>query len=82
MLDPESNFFCRYRTLPLIFIHNELAFETVEEAREFLSTNGCAYFENPNSSDQDKLFDCKPATTPLAQLLEAKLRKVQIKGAI
>jgi len=71
-----------YRTLPLIFICTELALETVEDAREFLSTNGCAFFSNPNSPDQEKIFDCKPAAAPLAQLLDEKFRKVQIKGAI
>lgn len=72
----------RYRTLPLEFLYQELGFDDVTEAREFLSTNGCAFFENPNSPDNEKIFDCRHAATPLTQLLEAKLRKVQIKGAI
>jgi len=71
-----------YKTLPLNFIHNELAFNAIEDAREFLSTNGCAFFSNPNSPDQEKVFDCKPAAAPLTGLLEEKFRKVQIKGAI
>lgn len=71
-----------YRTLPLNFLHNELAFDTIEDAREFLTTNGCAYFTNPNGPDQEKVFDCKPAAAPLTTLLEEKFRKVQIKGAI
>jgi len=71
-----------YRTLPLNFLHNELAFDTIEDARDFLTTNRCAFFTNPNGRDQEKVFDCKSAAGPLTTLLEEKFRKVQIKGAI
>ena len=79
-----SNFLhlCRYISVPLIFIVDELAFENVSEALDFLSSHNCATFTNPSHSDAEKVFDCKSASAPLAQLMEEKFRKVQIKGAI
>lgn len=71
-----------YISVPLVFIVNELAFENVSEALEFLSSHDCAIFTNPNHSDAEKVFDCKSASAPLARLMEEKFRKVQIKGAI
>lgn len=71
----------RYRTLPLPFIQKELAFDTLAQGREFLMEHR-AIFQNPNSSDEEKILDCKPAAQPLMQALEEKYRKVQIKGAV
>lgn len=72
----------RYRTLPLPFIQNELTFDTVALAREFLMEHRAATFQNPNSPDDEKVLECKPAAMPLAQVFEEKYRKVQIKGAV
>ncbi|KAI1793562.1 SAC3/GANP/Nin1/mts3/eIF-3 p25 family-domain-containing protein [Ganoderma leucocontextum] len=71
-----------YRTLQLSFIQNELAFETLAVAREFLTEHRAGFFQNPNSPDMEKVLDCKPAGAPLASVLEEKYRKVQIKGAV
>lgn len=72
----------RYRTIPLSFIQNELAFDTLIAARDFIMEHKAAFFTNPNSPDSDKVLDCKPAGTPLVQLFEEKYRKVQIRGAV
>lgn len=72
----------RYRTLPLPFVQNELAFDTVTLAREFLTENNSGIFQDPNAPDADKVFDCKAAGAPLAKALEEKYRRVQIKGAV
>ena len=72
----------RYRTLQLSFIQNELAFDTLAAAREFLAEHRAAFFQNPNSPDMEKVLDCKPAGGPLASVFEEKYRKVQIKGAV
>lgn len=74
--------FRRYKTLPLSFIQNELAFETLAHARECLSENRGSFFQNPNAPDTDKILDCKPAHIPLVEAFEEKYRKVQIKGAV
>lgn len=80
----KPDFFCprRYISVPLVFIVDELAFENVSEALDFLSSHHCATFTNPSQSDVGKVFDCKSASAPLAKLMEEKFRKVQIKGAI
>jgi hypothetical protein len=72
----------RYRTLPLSFIHHELAFDSIALARDFLMSNSAAFFTNPNSPDIEKILDCKPAFPNLAHAYEEKHRKVNIKGAI
>ncbi|KIJ62046.1 hypothetical protein HYDPIDRAFT_136967 [Hydnomerulius pinastri MD-312] len=71
-----------YRTLSLSFIQNELAFDTLTDAQTFLASHGAAVFTNPNSSDREKVLDCKAASPPLAQAYEEKYRKVAIKGAV
>jgi hypothetical protein len=72
----------RYRTLPLSFIHHELAFDSIAIARDFLMSHSAAFFTNPNSHDLEKVLDCKPAIPNLAQAYEEKYHKVNIKGAI
>ncbi|KAJ7089661.1 SAC3/GANP/Nin1/mts3/eIF-3 p25 family-domain-containing protein [Mycena belliarum] len=71
-----------YKTIPLSFIHQELAFESPQEARIFLAEHSAACFTNASSPDGQKTLDCKPAGPQLAQAFEAKYRKVLIKGAI
>ncbi|KAF8196723.1 SAC3/GANP/Nin1/mts3/eIF-3 p25 family-domain-containing protein [Mycena galopus ATCC 62051] len=71
-----------YKSIPLSFIHQELAFDGLEQAREFLADHSAAYFINPGSADAQKTLDCKPAGTQLNQAFESKYRKVLIKGAI
>ncbi|EIW58760.1 uncharacterized protein TRAVEDRAFT_29241 [Trametes versicolor FP-101664 SS1] len=71
-----------YRTVPLPFIQNELAFEGAAAAREFLVEHRVGFFQNPNAKDEEAVFDCKPASALLAQIYEEKYRKVQIKGAV
>jgi SAC3 family protein LENG8/THP3 len=72
----------RYRTVPLAFIHRELAFDDLPSARDLLSELNAATFTNPNAPDKDKILDCKPAAAPLSQAFEEKYRKVQLKGRI
>jgi len=71
-----------YRTLPLAFIQNELAFDTPALAHDFLSEHRAGLFQNPNAPDTEKVLDCKLAGVPLAQVFEEKYRKIQIKGAV
>ncbi|KAJ7880307.1 SAC3/GANP/Nin1/mts3/eIF-3 p25 family-domain-containing protein [Mycena olivaceomarginata] len=71
-----------YKSIPLSFIHQELAFDSIEQAREFLADHSAAYFTNAGSADDQKTLDCKPAGTQLQQGFETKYRKVLIKGAI
>ena len=68
--------------MQLTFVSNELAFESLENAREFLTEHRVGFFQNPNSPDAEKVLDCKPAVAPLAQVFEEKYRRVQIKGAV
>jgi hypothetical protein len=72
----------RYQRLSLAFIHQELAFDSVNHVREFLMAHRAAHFVNPNSPDAEKILECKAVTTELPTVLEEKYRKVQIKGAI
>jgi len=71
-----------YKTIPLSFIHQELAFESLEQARDFLADHSAAHFTNPRSHDDQKILDCKSAGLQLTQSFEDKYRKVLIKGAI
>ncbi|KAJ7746886.1 SAC3/GANP/Nin1/mts3/eIF-3 p25 family-domain-containing protein [Mycena maculata] len=71
-----------YKSIPLSFIHQELAFESLQQAREFLADHSAASFTNPTSPDDQKTLDCKPAGAQLTQAFETKYRKVLIKGAI
>jgi len=71
-----------YLTLPLLFIHQELAFDSITQARDFLMSHSASFFTNPNGPDIEKVFDCKPAMFQLAQAYEEKYRKVEIKGAV
>ncbi|KAF9447521.1 hypothetical protein P691DRAFT_820958 [Macrolepiota fuliginosa MF-IS2] len=71
-----------YRTIPLTFIHNELAFDSLEIARTFLADHSCAFFLDANVADNQKTIDCKPAIPRLMEVYEKKYRKVGIRGAI
>ena len=71
-----------YKTIPLSYLENELAFDSMELLREFLVAHCATVFTNPNSPDTEKILDCKPVIPHLAQALEEKYRKVGIKGAI
>ncbi|KAJ7090598.1 SAC3/GANP/Nin1/mts3/eIF-3 p25 family-domain-containing protein [Mycena crocata] len=71
-----------YKSIPLSFIHQELAFDSLEQAREFLADHSAAYFTDPNHPDGQKMLDCKPAGPQLTQAFDRKYRKVLIKGAI
>ncbi|KAJ6496805.1 SAC3/GANP/Nin1/mts3/eIF-3 p25 family-domain-containing protein [Mycena vulgaris] len=71
-----------YKSIPLSFIHQELAFESLDQAREFLADHSAACFTNPGSPDGQKMLDCKPAAPQLTLAFETKYRKVLIKGAI
>jgi hypothetical protein len=72
----------RYQRLCLAFIHQELAFDSLNHVREFLMSHRAMHFVNPNSPDAEKILDCKAVGTELPAVLEEKYRKVQIKGAI
>ncbi|KAF5362333.1 hypothetical protein D9756_002587 [Leucocoprinus leucothites] len=67
-----------YRKIPVTFIHNELAFDSLEAAQNFLVDHSCASFVDAS----DKTLDCKAANTTLTEVYESKYRKVGIKGAI
>jgi len=71
-----------YQRLPLAYIHQELAFDSLNHVHEFLMSHRAAHFVNPNNSDAEKILDCKIVSTELPTVLEEKYRKVQIKGAI
>jgi hypothetical protein len=71
-----------YQRLNLAFIHQELAFDSLNHVREFLMSHRAAHFVNSNSPDAEKILDCKAVSTELPAVLEEKYRKVQIKGAI
>ncbi|KIY52836.1 hypothetical protein FISHEDRAFT_63536 [Fistulina hepatica ATCC 64428] len=71
-----------YMTIPLEFLCEELAFESYEEATEFLSSHSSAFYKNPNAPDAEKIVDCREAHGYLAQIVEEKYRKVGIKGMV
>jgi len=72
----------RYQRLSLTFVHQELAFDSLNHVREFLMSHRAAHFVNPNSPDAEKILDCRAASVELPAVQEEKYRKVQIKGAI
>ncbi|KAJ3576457.1 hypothetical protein NP233_g417 [Leucocoprinus birnbaumii] len=67
-----------YRKIPLTFIHNELAFDSLEATQTFLVDHSCSSFLDVN----DKSLDCKAANPTLSETYESKYRRVGIKGAI
>ena len=72
----------RYRQLPLVFIRDELAFESFEQVCTFLTNHSAAFFLDPNSPDDEKTWLPKPAQEALRESYEEKYRKATIKGAI
>lgn len=72
----------RYRTLSLQFITDELAFESITHAIEFLTSHGVTAYTNPNDRQDERILDCKAAFPVLSQAYEEKYRRVQIKGAV
>ncbi|KAF8199140.1 SAC3/GANP/Nin1/mts3/eIF-3 p25 family-domain-containing protein [Pholiota molesta] len=66
----------------LEFLKRTLAFETLDDARIFLSDHQITTYINPNSPDSEKVLDCKPAIPEINRIFEEKYRKVMIKGAI
>lgn len=76
-------YYLSYRTLTLPFLQRTLAFETLEDARTFLTDHNLAsFFTNPNSADSEKVIDCKLVLPELNRIYEEKYRKVAIRGAI
>jgi len=72
-----------YKTLTLPFLQKTLAFDTLEDARTFLTDHNLAsYFSNLNSPDSEKVIDCKLVSPELNRVYEEKYRKVAIRGAI
>ncbi|KAG6895524.1 hypothetical protein C0992_000846 [Termitomyces sp. T32_za158] len=71
-----------YKTISLTFLTEELAFDSLDVARQFLVDHSAACFTNPREPDGKKTLDCKPAFPQLSQIFEEKYRKVIIKGAI
>lgn len=71
-----------YKTIPLKFINDVLAFDSLDAARVFLVDHSAAFFTNLRDPDSQKILDCKPAIPQLTQVFEEKYRKVLIKGAI
>ncbi|CAK5267526.1 unnamed protein product [Mycena citricolor] len=71
-----------YRTISLVFIQQELAFDGIDQAREFLVEHSAACFTDQTSPDSQKTLDCRLAGAQLSQVYETKYRKVGIKGAI
>lgn len=71
-----------YMKITLEFIQNELAFDTLEEARVFLNSHGADVFSNAMVPDSQKVLECRPAHPKLLQTYEEKYRKIIIKGAI
>lgn len=71
-----------YMKISLEFIQNELAFDTLEEARVFLNSHNSDGFVNAMVPDNQKVLDCRPVHPKLLQSYEEKYRKIIIKGAI
>jgi len=68
--------------IPLSFIHNVLAFDSLDATRVFLVDHSAAFFTNAHEPDAKKVLECKSASPQLSQAFEEKYRKVLIKGAI
>lgn len=68
--------------MPLPFLQDELAFDSVATAIKFLSAHRAAVFHNSNVADDHKLLNCKAVQGSLAEVFEEKYRKATIKGAI
>jgi len=75
---------CRaYQKVSLQFVHDELAFEeTLDETHNFLVSNGCAYYTNPNVQKTERIIDVKLAGPACALAWEEKYSRVAIKGRI
>lgn len=67
-----------YRTIPILFVHKELAFDSLGATRAFLEDHSCAFYVDKNQEN----LDCKRANAVLNEVYESKYRKVGIKGAI
>ena len=72
----------RYLTLPVIFIRDELAFETSADVTKFIADHNAPFYQNPNAEDDSKNLNCKQAQLPLSQAYDERYRKAKLKGAI
>lgn len=72
----------RYHQVPLTFLRDELAFDSVEQVVEFLADHKVPSIQNINASDEEKVWECRQAHAPLSRVFEAKYRKAKIEGAI
>lgn len=60
----------------------ELAFDSLTQARDFLDAHGGGVFANPNEPDKRRTLDCKAASPRLAQAYEEKYSRNRLKGAV
>lgn len=73
----------RYRPgIALTFITSELAFDSVDEANQFLADHNSAVYLDDSLPLGDRIFDGKTAFQTLAQEFETKYRKVGLKGRV
>lgn len=73
-----------YLQLPLSFIANELAFDSVSDAHHFLSEHLIAVYTSTGqtASDNEKCLDCKTVHPRVVACYEEKYKKVDIVGRI
>ncbi|GAA5825030.1 hypothetical protein JCM11251_006068 [Rhodosporidiobolus azoricus] len=76
-----------YMQIPLSLITSQLAFESDQEALEFLTINKAAIFKTANGAQQpgvalgDQQLDCKKAVISLGEIL-GTMQKADLKGQI
>lgn len=71
-----------YKTFPLAYLRQELAFDDYEATHKFLVDHSVTYFVDPYKHDDEKDLDCKFANPKIKEIFEAKYRRIQIRGAI
>ncbi|BGP17664.1 hypothetical protein JCM10213_004648 [Rhodosporidiobolus nylandii] len=70
-----------YMQIPLQLVASQLAFDSDQEAHDFLESQQAAIYKDSNAAVADRVVDCKVALKPLLEVL-AQAQKADLKGQI
>ncbi|GAA5972152.1 hypothetical protein JCM11641_002518 [Rhodosporidiobolus odoratus] len=70
-----------YMQLPISLITSQLAFDSHDEAHEFLQSQQAAIYKDPKAAPAGLILECKKALLPLTEVL-SKAQKADLKGQI
>lgn len=70
-----------YMQIPLSLVTSQLAFDSDQDAHDFLASHNAALYKTPNAPLAERHLDCKAAFAPLNEVM-SKMSKADLKGQI